>query len=339
MQQLIITLHKSLKFKSTNSIHVFIIYNFRYLASGESHVSLSFHFRAGVSTIREITTETCAVLWNVLHPRVMPTPDEEKWINIADDFYTRYNFPLCLGAIDGKHIRIKKPNKSGSLYYNYKGFFSIILLAVTDSEGKFVVVDVGSCGSNNDGGIFHKSVFGRQLASGTLGIPTEGTVPLTDIKLPFMFVADDAFPLKHNIMKPFSNRQLTHEKEVFNNRLSRARNVVEGSFGRIAMMWRLLQRPMDVQPVIATDIVKAITVLHNFVLIQEPWRVSPCDSTGDQFQTPNTLTSFPGSNINGSTRSTKEALRVRESLMNYFTSPAGTLPWQNDQCVTRPVLS
>ena len=84
------------------------------------------------------------------------------------------------------------------------------------------------------------------LASGTLNLPTEGTIPQTDIKLPFVFVADDAFPLKDNIMKPFSHRQLTREKEVFNNRLSRARNVVEGSFGRVAMMWRLLQRPMDV---------------------------------------------------------------------------------------------
>lgn len=302
-------------------------------------MSLSFHFRVGVSTVRNITTETCAVLWDVLQPRVMPTPDREKWIDIANDFYARYNFPLCLGAIDGKHVRIKKPNRSGSLYYNYKGFFSIILLAFTASDGKFVVIDVGSCGSNNDGGVFHKSVFGRKLASESLDIPTEGAVPQTDIKLPFMFVADDAFPLKENIMKPFPHRQLTHDKEVFNNRLSRARNCVEGSFGRIAMMWRLLLRPMDVQPNIAADIVKAITVLHNFILIQEPGRVSPCDSTGEQLQTPNTLPSLQRSNISGGTRCTKNAMRVRETLMNYFISAAGSLPWQNDLCVYRPTSS
>ena len=155
-----------------------------------------------------------------------------------------------------------------------------------------MVVDVGWCGRINDGGVFHKSVLGQSLASGTLNLPTEGTIPQTDIKLPFVFDADDAFPLKDNIMKPFSHRQLTREKEVLNNRLSRAINVVEGSFGRVAMMWRLLQRPMDVQPSAATDIVKAITVLHNFIIIEEPSRVSPCNSAGEQLQARNNLTGF-----------------------------------------------
>ena len=113
----------------------------------------------------------------MFQPMVMSVPDQEQRLNIANGFYTKYNFPLCLGAIDGKHIRIIKTNKSGSLYYNYKGYFSLILLAVIDCDGKSIVVDVGSCGSNNDGGIFQRSVFGRQLISEELNIPTEGTIP------------------------------------------------------------------------------------------------------------------------------------------------------------------
>ena len=49
-------------------------------------MSLSFHFRVGVTTVREITTETCAVLWDVLHLQVMPPPDAEQWMNIATEF-------------------------------------------------------------------------------------------------------------------------------------------------------------------------------------------------------------------------------------------------------------
>ncbi|KAK3745734.1 hypothetical protein RRG08_030543 [Elysia crispata] len=147
-----------------------------------------------------------------------------------------------------------------------------------------------------------------------------------------MFVSDDAFPLRDNIMEPFSHRQLTHEKEIFNNRLSR--NVVEASFGKIAQMWRLLQRPMDVQPNVASNIVKAITVLHNFVIIKEPDRAAPCENTCDQFQAADTSnqTGFKRPTFYGNSR----AMKVRETLMNYFISPAGSLPWQNDVCVIRP---
>ena len=58
----------------------------------------------------------------------------EEWEHIASDFMQKWNFPNCLGALNGKHIRIKLPFHSGSAYYNYKGFFSIILMAPVDAD-------------------------------------------------------------------------------------------------------------------------------------------------------------------------------------------------------------
>lgn len=234
---------------------------------------------------------------------------------------------MCLGALDGKHIRLKKPNNSGSKYYNYKGYFSIVLLAVTDADGKFIVVDIGSCGGNSDAGVFNRSNFGKALAENKLDIPQPGQIPETDIIIPHTFVADDAFPLSENIMKPFSHRLLTHEKEIFNLRLSRARNCVECSFGRISQTWRILHTQMDVQPVAATNVVKAITILHNFINIHEPER-GTVNRDNDEDGFANILPNIHRPRY----RPTTNAMTNRERLMNYFISNRGRLDWQDAKC-------
>ena len=80
---------------------------------------------------------------------------EAEWQAIADGFLTRWNFPNCLGALDGKHVGVKCPAISGSLYYNYKGFYSVILMALVDSDYKFIWADLGGKYLN----LYHKYNF------------------------------------------------------------------------------------------------------------------------------------------------------------------------------------
>lgn len=70
------------------------------------------------------------------------------------------------------------PANSGSLYFNYKVTFSIVLLAIVDADYRFLVVDVGSYGSNSDGGIFANSVLGKALGDGTLNVPSPSELTL-----------------------------------------------------------------------------------------------------------------------------------------------------------------
>ncbi|GFQ99324.1 peptidase A2 domain-containing protein [Trichonephila clavata] len=55
------------------------------------------------------------------------------------------------------------PPKSGSRFHNYKGTFSIILLACVDANCKFVLVDIGAEGHNSDGGVFKNSILVKAL--------------------------------------------------------------------------------------------------------------------------------------------------------------------------------
>jgi hypothetical protein len=79
-----------------------------YLAYGESQQSMSFSYRIAKSTVSSIITETYEALWEALAGTYLRTPKtHEEWMAISDGFRDIWNFPHCLGAVDGKHISMK----------------------------------------------------------------------------------------------------------------------------------------------------------------------------------------------------------------------------------------
>ncbi|KAH7935161.1 hypothetical protein HPB52_004571 [Rhipicephalus sanguineus] len=95
------------------------------------------------------------------------TPTTATWLQVAEGYCQTWQFPNCVGAVDGKHVQIKCPPNSGSMYFHYKGTYSIVLLAVVDSDYKFVVVDVGAYGKQSDGGVLEQS---KRCAENAFGI-------------------------------------------------------------------------------------------------------------------------------------------------------------------------
>jgi len=105
----------------------------------------------------------------------------------------------------------------------------VILLVTVDANYKFIYINVGTNGRVNDVLVFSKSTFNEVLQTNTLNLPTE-----------VVFVGDDAFPLRKNIMEPYSmTRPLTIKERIFNYRLSRVRRVSENAFGIMLSRFRV----------------------------------------------------------------------------------------------------
>ncbi|KAL8589399.1 hypothetical protein ACOMHN_021551 [Nucella lapillus] len=176
-------------------------------------------------------------------------------------------------ALYGKHFRMKKPAHSGSLYFNYKGYFSIPMLALVDADYRFLWLDAGGQGHMSDAQIFLQTDLHAAVVDNTINRPPP--CPLTQHPedtqdIPYFIVADDAFALKDYCMKPFSRRTMSDREKVFNYRLSRARRVVENAFGILAMRFRIFMRPIETRPDNALLSIKAAVTLHNVLMVKEP---------------------------------------------------------------------
>lgn len=278
-------------------------------------MSLGYSFRLSDVTVGRIVHETCCVLWEQLVKEHMPFPKAEDVGNIASMFWNKWKFPNCVGCIDGKHIRLKCPQKSGSMYFNYKKFFSIVLQAVVGADYKFICIDVGAYGKQSDSGVFGNSQLFKELERGGLLTNQEKTLPGSDITAPHVLIGDGGFPLKPYLVRPYALKNLTSDKEIFNKRLSHARQVVECAFGIIANKWRILLKPIELSPDKAENIVKCICLLHNIILDKEKIQNPEINCTTLRERNNLFHRGLPCKSFN---RSTNKASDVREKFKTFF---------------------
>ena len=223
----------------------------------------------------------------------------------------------------------------------YKHSFSIVLLAVVDTNYRFLYIDVGCNGCVSDGGIFRNSALPDAINTNSLHFPQPQPLKDETFSLSYMLVADDAFPLQNNIMKPYSQTGLTTAKRIYNYRLSRARRIVENAFGILANRFRVLMCPIGLDPTKVETIVLACCSLHNFLSIRSGHVYLPQGSTDTE--DPNTHVVSPGDwrqqqpaqgiaplARQSGNRPTNAAKEIREYLCTYFNSTNGSVPWQNN---------
>ena len=111
-----------------------------FLATGNSSKCISYSFGMFHNIACGFFIEVCQAIIDEYADDVivtLTTPD--GWEEVADDFWKRWNFPHCIGVIDGKHVALRRPRKSSSLFHNYTGFFSIVRLAIVDAVDRMQV--------------------------------------------------------------------------------------------------------------------------------------------------------------------------------------------------------
>lgn len=297
------------------------------MATGESYRSLAFQYRVSHSWISAIIKEVSTAIMKTMLQLVIPLPKDDQLKRISNQYLLRWNFPNCVGAIDGKHIRMKAPINSGSLYYNYKEFYSMVLLAVVDADCKFIAIDVGSYGREGDAGIYLKSKIGQNIRNQTFNIPEPKTLPGTNDVIPHVLVGDEAFALHENLMKPYPRQQSVHDlsKAVYNYRLSRARRTTENTFGILCGYFRLFFVPIATAPPVTDKLVVSACILYN--ILREAKVLAPGQGHIDDPLSLPTENLIPLANRN--VRAETNPIRIRETLKNYFNGP-GAIEWQHN---------
>ena len=301
---------------------------------GDSFLTLHICFWWGTSTISQAVYDVCDAIWEVMHPVYMKPPTKEDWKQIEHLFQTRWNFPNCIGSIDGKHVMMRAPPNSNSLFFNCKNLFSIILMALVDADNRFIFIEVGHYGSNGGSRIFRTCPLGQAFMQGNLKIPWPKRLPgwPQGGGLSHCIVGDEAFPVRMDLMQPSpkgkKENRLPYNKMIFNYRLSRARRIVENSFGILVQRFRVYDKRICMDNHNVVKVVKATCILHNYLCTARMDAANVMAQLNPQgaacMWSHAMLHELGNQGYNGSTA----AEWVWNIYMEYFNSNIGAVPWQ-----------
>ncbi|KAK3690835.1 hypothetical protein RRG08_021534 [Elysia crispata] len=127
------------------------------------------------------------------------------------------------------------------------------------------MADAGVNGRVSDEEVIAVTEFGHRLEEAALNLPEPEPIVHNGDRMPFVFVADDAFGTTENLLKPYGGDKLDHNQRLFNYRLSRARQVSENAFGILSSRFLVFRSPIQLAPEKAATTTIASCYLHNFL--------------------------------------------------------------------------
>ncbi|KAL3206139.1 hypothetical protein MRX96_040356 [Rhipicephalus microplus] len=124
------------------------------------------------STVNTIHREFCDIVVEALEDQWVRMLAADEMTHHIREFYAVTGFPQAFGALDGCHFPVSPPKENAVDYYNYKGWYSGILLALVDHKYCFQYINVGSPGRCHDAHVYHSSSLPSIVTGPTFRSPT-----------------------------------------------------------------------------------------------------------------------------------------------------------------------
>lgn len=233
------------------------LFSLWYLANSETFRQCADRFDLSQSSSHKVLCKTLKFIISLKH-KYLKWPTEQESKRVCQQFKSKYNINGIMGAIDGCHIRIRRPTKHEEDYVNRKGFHSILLQGVCDYRKLFIDVHIGESGSLHDARVLRKSPLYR--------VAQEDRNIFHD----FFLLGDSAYPNLKWLAPPFKNHgQLTDNQILFNVKHSSARSVIEHAFGLLKGRFRRLFYLHNLNIDIINECVMAACILHNISILTD----------------------------------------------------------------------
>lgn len=178
------------------------------------------------STVSVIIRQTCRAVCLHLGPKYIWLPvTEAKTQAPVSGFQDAHGIPQCLGALDGTHIKIKRPSVKPRDYRNKRGNYSLNVQAVCDYTSRFLDVVIKWPGSVEDVHIFVNSHINSSLRTGR--VPAmERQIVEDEEPVPVFLLGDPAYPLLPYLLKEYPDGGSTPEEQRFGLSVRTAHTVI-----------------------------------------------------------------------------------------------------------------
>lgn len=171
---------------------------------------INVHRTTACRAIRRVSLALQRLLRNYIH-----LPTQEEAARTKQDFYLKSGIPGIVGCIDGTHIRIQAPSEHEYLYLNRKGYHSLNVQLVCNSDMTIIDLVARWPGSTHDARILRESALYQDFEAERVN---------------GLLLGDSGYPLKRWLMTPLIAPR-TAQEHNYNRKHTSTRNIVERCIG------------------------------------------------------------------------------------------------------------